>query len=284
MANTSDYQPSINTFIVEDIKIFDGHKFIVNGFVIVRDGLIADVGSGKPDKFIGQHILRISRPQHTLIPGLIDAHIHALAGNTDSVEQSLRFGVTTVCDMHNEVEDIMRLKQLVGEPQNKTKYSDYKYAGIGAIIEGGWPIPVMKKELESVPQGEKILNVIVSGWPKLNTSHDAKPFVQQQVNRHGASYIKMFHELGDTLGMKLPSPPIDVQNAVVKAAHEAGVIAVGHALSYTGAMDLLEAGVDGFTHIFLDEPPNDHFIKIMKSRNVHCNPTLSLCASQTAER
>jgi imidazolonepropionase-like amidohydrolase len=49
-------------------------------------------------------------------------------------------------------------------------------------------------------------------------------------------------------------------------------------------MDLLEAGVDGFTHIFLDEPPNDHFIKIMKSRNVHCNPTLSLCASQTAER
>ena len=112
MANTSDYQPSINTFIVEEIKIFDGHKFIVNGFVIVRDGLIADVGSGKPDKFIGQHILRISRPQHTLIPGLIDAHIHALAGNTDSVEQSLRFGVTTVCDMHNEVEDIMRLKQV----------------------------------------------------------------------------------------------------------------------------------------------------------------------------
>ncbi|KAM0499050.1 hypothetical protein ACHAP8_005754 [Fusarium lateritium] len=270
MTNTIDDQSSINTFIVEDIKIFDGHDFIVNGFVIIRDGLIVDVGSGKPDKCIGQHILRISRPQHTLIPGLIDAHIHALAGNTDSVEQSLRFGVTTVCDMHNEVEDIMRLKQLVGEPQNKTKYSDYKYAGIGAIIEGGWPIPVMKKELESVPQGEKILNAIVSGWPKLNSSHDAKPFVQQQ--------------LGDTLGMKLPSPPVDVQTAVVKAAHEAGVIAVGHALSYTGFMYLLEAGVDGFTHVFLDEPPNDHFIKIMKSRNVHCNPTLSLCASQTAER
>jgi imidazolonepropionase-like amidohydrolase len=67
MAETSDYQSSISTFIVEDVKI---------------------------------------------IPGLIDAHIHALAGNTNSVEQSLRFGVTTVCDMHNEVEDIMRLKQV----------------------------------------------------------------------------------------------------------------------------------------------------------------------------
>lgn len=112
MAETSDYQSSISTFIVEDVKIFDGHKFIANGFVYVRDGHIADVGSGKPDRIIGQHTLRISRPQHTLIPGLIDAHIHALAGNTNSVEQSLRFGVTTVCDMHNEVEDIMRLKQV----------------------------------------------------------------------------------------------------------------------------------------------------------------------------
>ncbi|CAG7558177.1 unnamed protein product [Fusarium equiseti] len=284
MAETSDYMSSISTFIVEDVKIFDGHKFIANGFVYVRDGHIADVGSGKPDRIIGQHTLRISRPQHTLIPGLIDAHIHALAGNTNSVEQSLRFGVTTVCDMHNEVEDIMRLKQWVAEPQNKARYSDYKYAGIGAVVEGGWPIPVMKKELESVPQGEKVLDAIVSAWPKINTGHDAEPFVQQQVNQHGASYIKMFHELGDTLGMKLPSPSIHVQNAIVKAAHDVGVIAVGHALSYRGAMDLLEAGVDGFTHIFLDEPPNDDFIKIMKSRNVHCNPTLSLCASQTAER
>ena len=28
-------------------------------------------------------------------------------------------------------------------------------------------MPVMEKELESVPQGEKILDTIVCGWPKL---------------------------------------------------------------------------------------------------------------------
>ena len=145
-------------------------------------------------------------------------------------------------------------------------------------------MPIMKKELESVPQGEKILDTIVAGWPKLKASHDAKPFVQQQVNEHGASYIKMFHELGDTIGMKLPPPPRDVQAAVVEAAHQAGVIAVGHAFSYEGAMALLEAGVDGLTHVFFDEPPNNNFIRIMKAGNIHCNPTLGLCASQTSQR
>ena len=107
-----DHTELLNNFIIEDVKIFDGHNFIAKGFVVVKDGLITDVGNGKPVETDERDILRISRPQHTLIPGLIDAHIHALEGNTDSVEQSLRFGVTTVCDMHNEIEDINRLKKV----------------------------------------------------------------------------------------------------------------------------------------------------------------------------
>uniref|UniRef100_A0A0D2YDG5 Amidohydrolase-related domain-containing protein n=1 Tax=Fusarium oxysporum (strain Fo5176) TaxID=660025 RepID=A0A0D2YDG5_FUSOF len=77
---------------------------------------------------------------------------------------------------------------------------------------------------------------------------------------------------------------MDIQKAVVEAAHKAGVIAVGHALGYAGAKDLFDAGVDGLTHCFLDKPPSDDFIDIMLTRNIHCNPTLVLCASQTVER
>ncbi|GKU06294.1 hypothetical protein FLAG1_09918 [Fusarium langsethiae] len=233
MPSTGGFQSSMNTFIIQDVKIFDGHKFIADGFAYVRDGQIAEVGSGEPDELIGKYTLRISRPQHTLIPGLIDAHIHAISGDTDSVEPTLRFGVTT----------------MVAEPQNKARYSDYKYAGKGAVVEGGWPILVLKKELESVPQGEEILDAIISAWPRIRTSNDAKPFARQQVNQYGASYIKVFHELEHTLAMKLPAPSIAVQSVMTIAAHDAGVIAVGHALSYSGAMDILEAGVDGLTHI-----------------------------------
>jgi imidazolonepropionase-like amidohydrolase len=62
-------------------------------------------------------ILRISKPGYTLLPGLIDSHIHALNGNILAIEQSLRFGVTTACDMHNEAIHIAKLKQ-VSNPSN----------------------------------------------------------------------------------------------------------------------------------------------------------------------
>lgn len=59
----------------------------------------------------------MSRPGNTLIPGLIDSHIHALGGNNQGIEQSLRFGVTKVCDMHNDPKDNARLSmvRLIGK-------------------------------------------------------------------------------------------------------------------------------------------------------------------------
>lgn len=150
-------------------------------------------------------------------------------------------------------------------------------------MDEGWPIPVMKKEFEHVPNGKCIAEQLIATWPKLKTMDDVDPYVKEQVERNGASYIKMFHELGDSIGMSLPPPPMDIQRGVVKAAHKHGVVAVGHAFSYAGAMALLRAGADGLTHIFLDQPPRDDFIEMMKSQRSHCSPTLGLCASQTGE-
>ncbi|CCF46202.1 organophosphate acid anhydrase [Colletotrichum higginsianum] len=48
-------------------------------------------------------------------------------------------------------------------------------------------------------------------------------------------------------------------------------------------MDLLRAGADGLTHIFLDQPPSDDYIQLMLDNKAHCNPTLGLAASQTDE-
>ena len=142
---------------------------------------------------------------------------------------------------------------------------------------------MMRKEFDHVPNGKCIAEKLIATWPKLRTPDDAEPYVKQQVEQNGASYIKMFHELGDSIGLSLPPPPMDVQSSVVKAAHSRGLIAVGHAFSYAGAMALLRAGADGLTHIFLDEPPQDDFVETMKASGAHCCPTLTLCSSQTGE-
>lgn len=101
------------TFVLEDVKVFDGYEFIENGFVFVKDGRIEQTGSGKFTSGLDvEGVSRISSPGDRVLPGLIDAHIHALSGNLDSIEQSLRFGVTTVCDMHNDPRDNEKLKKV----------------------------------------------------------------------------------------------------------------------------------------------------------------------------
>jgi len=97
------------TFAFTDVCIFTGDYFIEQGYVVVSAGLIIEVGTGKYEFASG--IETISKPGHTLLPGLIDSHIHALNGNILAIEQPLRFGITTVCDMHNEAIHIAELKK-----------------------------------------------------------------------------------------------------------------------------------------------------------------------------
>ncbi|KXH41672.1 hypothetical protein CSAL01_09923 [Colletotrichum salicis] len=263
-----------NSFVLKDVKVFTGHETIDKGYVYVKNGIISQVGTGGFAGDSKDGLLIISRPGDTVIPGLIDAHIHALGGDINSIEQSLRFGVTKVCDMHNEPSKNAKLKELANLSESKSTYADFKCAGLGAVIEGGWPIPVIRRVFANNQCGDHIVDQIVSTWPILHKPEDAESFVKQQVEENGASYIKMFHEIGDTLGIDLPRPPMDIQKSVVAAAHKYCVVTTGHAFSYAGAMDLLRAGADGLSHMFLDKPPSDDYVQVMLDNKAHCNPTL----------
>jgi imidazolonepropionase-like amidohydrolase len=63
-------------------------EFIDAGYVSARNGIVVEVARGQPDGPYEQVIPMFSRPQRTLVPGLIDARIHALRGNIESIEQS----------------------------------------------------------------------------------------------------------------------------------------------------------------------------------------------------
>ncbi|KAI1265504.1 hypothetical protein F5Y18DRAFT_435863 [Xylariaceae sp. FL1019] len=265
-----------NSFIVKNVLLYTGHEFQPNGFVVVRDGTIATVGIGDPPAESGLAV--ISKPDHTLIPGLIDSHIHGLEGDFASLEQPLRFGVTTVCDLHNAPLYLEKLAKAAQDPNTKGKYADFKHVGLGAMVKGGWPEPVIRKEAQSHGLPEEVIDTIFETWPKLTAASEAAPYVAEQVAR-GASMIKLFQEEGSTMSMELPVPRLEIQQAVVKAAHAHGLSAIGHALSYQGAMILLEAGVDGLTHMFLEKAPDDEWIQIMKQKSVHCNPTLACSLS-----
>lgn len=125
------------TFILSDVRIFTGSETIEAGYVVVKNGVIEDVSAGIPPA----GLVVISKPGHTILPGFIDAHIHADKGQELALYQSLKFGVTTVMDMHNETANVHKLKKLAYEKKNEA--SDFKAAGVAATIDGGWPMPVV---------------------------------------------------------------------------------------------------------------------------------------------
>lgn len=125
----------MSSFLLKDVRIFDGENTIDKGSVLVENGKISKVSLSTID-FNGT---AYSKPGYTVLPGIIDCHIHADGGNEDALPQSLRFGVTTVCDMHNEWPNILKLrKQMEGGD-----CADLKTTSFAATIDMGWPMPVV---------------------------------------------------------------------------------------------------------------------------------------------
>jgi imidazolonepropionase-like amidohydrolase len=138
------------SFAIKDALIFTGDEYLKDYTILVENGKISKLQPQSEP--LPNDIQAISRPGNTVIPGLIDAHVHGLEGNVQCLEQSLRFGITTVCDMHNDDKSLDSLTELAQDLQGKSKYANFKCAGAGATIEGGWPAAVLKLEYKEKPK------------------------------------------------------------------------------------------------------------------------------------
>jgi hypothetical protein len=258
------------SFLLTDVRIFDGQETIESASVLVKDGKIKQVSSSQ----IPWDGTTISKPGHTVIPGLIDCHVHCDSGNPSALPQSLRFGVTTVCDMHNEYPNIEKLREQIRVEGN---CADLKTTSFAATVDMGWPMPVVLAHSTNPHVKEEL-----ALWPKLERPEDAKGYVEERV-KEGVDYIKLMHESGSAMGQQFNMPSIELQKALIKEAHKHGLIAVAHALAREDTIAILEAGIDGLAHQFCDQPPNQQVIDAYKRNNAHLNPTLCAMGSFTAE-
>jgi dihydroorotase-like cyclic amidohydrolase len=145
------------SFLIKDVRIFDGQEDLGIGYVHVDNGKISSVGKGQPPSASAKVI---SKPGHTLLPGFIDAHNHANGGNADAPRQALRFGITTFMDMHNEIPHVTKLKKLAAQEMDLS--ADFKTCGVAATIENGWPEPVVTAHDKS----EEVCDYILVWWSR----------------------------------------------------------------------------------------------------------------------
>ncbi len=122
----------------------------------------------------------------------------------------------------------------------------------------------------------------IASWPKLKTPEDGRAHVRARV-AEGVDYIKLHHESGTVMGAQFPKPSKELQRAIIEEAHKNNLKAVAHATCLADTLEVLEAGIDGLTHCFLDEKINEEVIAAYRKNNAHLNPTLAAMGSLTTE-
>jgi imidazolonepropionase-like amidohydrolase len=244
------------SFLIRDVRLFDGHKVFEHRSVLVRDGRIAAIGG---PNLAADGATIVPGVGKTLLPGIIDAHVHVPLYNTrNALIQSARLGVTTVLDMFTNPQTLAIIKQI--EREDAPGMADIRTAGIGATATGGHPSG------EGGPP-----------FPMIDTPDQAEAFVAARV-AEGSDYIKLILDDGSSWPGAKPRPTLSPATfrALVAAAHRHGKLAVVHVFTEANARMAIAAGVDGLVHLFLGESASPDFGRFAAKHHIFVAPTLNI--------
>lgn len=248
------------TWLVQDVRVFDGEKMHERRSVLVDGNRIAD------DNFQGKApagVSVIDGKGRTLLPGLIDAHVHAYR----YLDLPLYFGVTTQIDMFTGVQVVKDVSAKMASGDNAGQ-ADLFSAGTLATAPGG--------------HGTEYGMVI----PTLTKPEEAQAWVDARL-AEGSHFIKIVMEHGHA-GRSFASLDIATVKALIDASHKRGKLAVVHISNLADARAALEAGADGLVHLFVGSSISQEdlagFAQLAKARKAFVIPTFSVMESMAGLR
>ncbi len=191
----------------------------------------------------------------TLLPGLINAHVHA-SYNEDVLKAWARAGVTTVRDLG--ADPSRPLFALRDELNRNPRCARLVAAGPIVTVPGGYPI---------VPwSGHSALPV--------ESVQDARDKVSQLLD-DGAEIVKIAVESGACFHRTIPVLSQDEIAAIVAVAHERGTRTTAHVLTSDDLVRALDGGVDEIAHMVCDQP-SDTLLERAVALGILWVPTLEL--------
>jgi imidazolonepropionase-like amidohydrolase len=244
-----------NSFVIGNVRVFDGAQTIERATVIVRNGLIDTLGTQVK---LPTDLPLIDGSGKTLLPGLIDAHTHSL-GEEQTLADALRFGVTTELNMAEGKEFAQSHRPPRGKVE-RTRFADLWSSGPPAIGPGP----------AGPPLGYEM--------PPVSSPEQADAWVRARI-AEGSDYIKVIYEPESPL---LPSVSQAVLEALVKAAHAQGKLAVVHITTLQGARDAVAAGPDGLAHPFGNAPIDAALVQDIASKHMFVVATMTAFLSTVA--
>jgi len=241
------------SFAIVRVKVFDGERFRPEQEVRVEDGRIRGVGRWlalPPD------LPRVDGRGKTLVPGLIDGHVHTF-GST--LNDALRFGVTTVLDQFSDPQ-LVASKREARDTLARGDEADLFSAGMLATAAGG----------HGTQYGVSVETV---------AGPDEAPAWVRARKQEGSDWIKIVHEDGSTFGMDIATLDRDTIGALIAAAHAEGLRAVVHVSTLEHALEAVALGADGLVHVWGDALIDEVQAARIADAGVFVVPTLSVAAS-----
>jgi len=278
---------TIKTTAIINANVFDGKNVIGKKIVIISNGKITSICDELPagiDEII-------NGKGATLLPGLIDAHVHT---SVDSLRDAIQFGVTTELEMQGGMTKKGRELQI----KDSSNIADVRSSGMALTAPGGHPDELIPKE-EGIPsfilkKMEKMIEQekkdFIAAFEERESENSEKldvttidgavQFVHQQME-NGADYFKIMIEEGTVMNAPgLPMIKPNVLKAAVDEAHKLGKIAIAHVLTAEAAKTAVEVGVDGLAHLFIDRPDwTPELIKSIADKGIFVTPCLVLNSS-----
>jgi imidazolonepropionase-like amidohydrolase len=241
--------------VFRDVRVFDGEAIIERTTVVVRDGRIADVGSAVR---VPEGATVVDGAWHTLLPGLIDTHVHTFG---PALERALVFGVTTVIDMftdHRQAAE-WRREQRAGDVPHRAD-----------IVSAG--------TLVTAPKGHGTQYGLPI--PTIEAPDEAPAFVNERL-AEGSDFIKIVFDDGQAHGGDRSTLDEATLRAVIRAARARDARVVVHVSSQAAAQAALAAGAHGLVHSPADAPPTPDLVALANKAGAFVIPTLAVIESVT---
>ena len=228
---------------ITNVRVFDGAGLGEPATVVVEDAMIS---ARTPAEGTGAAEV-VDGGGGTLLPGLIDTHVHV--DQAAQLEVAASWGVTTLLDMGNN--DLANLATL----KKGHRYPTLKSAGNPA----------------SAPNSVFVRKMGFSVSTTVTDPGDAARFVAERV-AEGSDWIKILVEDPKIPGTRALAG--ETVAALVVAAHEAGLTTVAHVVSADTMTTAVRAGADIVTHTALTSDLGPEFEALLAERPVVIIPTL----------